>query len=1505
MELPEHTEPSLTSQKAPSPRPFSPGVQQVIRRLSVKPTTSCSSKGSGKSELPDVSHTDLPPQNISVTNIFDIASLSPEPEETIVEKQFHPHYDHTVMPESTIVNTGQCRNENAKHIDEPAVPTKAPRGPTAEAEGDETKQDPETMSNKTDSKSVQFQTNVRVYPSPSARQNDEAGEGTFESLSDQPPEELRVGEDYKTPRPATPGNTSVPQTSVLENGRENHHTTSPESEESRKNPDYTPHIPRDNLPHENQHIQTWIEESKPEIYDEEVGSNPALYADPCNVSTNPDNGLVLEKAKRRADRKKRKEMRMAAEGYIKEQVIPQEEKCKKKSKKKKIKQEDDKLYSEGQAEATEYGPGQQGTVIRLEAERDMETQGSATVSYSSYEEKLEQWEKMKRKGDIRTPDIQDGITKPGKKRIKKKKQKETLAARDEDMKCTENFPIEYEMKREEARLIEEEARNYREAMENSPVHQQSLDYYKTRNMEDTRLNCSNNKELNTSVEKAEQSTENKSDKVSMEKLSQEERRRKCAQRKREKEAKAAYDHGLSVKQEQETESSEGKDISTQRNKAEGLPEYYNEKEGLLANCEEQVISGDFKAIQGEESSSTSFKKENTHCKTKKKLKEVTHGEGLQEQNSKQKRKERKMKYEDANCSETPAIKDEDMMVSESILNTEFNAEENLVPEKSNKKYVDAGVGPTLLANQTFNGKPTGVRSKNTKRYKQQSQGHLIGQQYLVDQQNVSISPEDDDDNIQFVPKEDRPRPVGCDDDTTQRETTIDKRETTIDKREITLDKREITLDKEAVVRRINQSGPNRPESRSLWSNSNMSIPHSIQEVDETEELEDPATDSKDPPLDTGQENPIKFPAPGPREELAPSVFKVDKMNLPPVCLVQEEVAATAGVRKQAFGVTDVDHNPGSQDNTALDKQKRADAVENQTLSHEVDNLMNDLRSEVELRLTPNQTWEEITRPAGHFRPKVNNPADPEELRQGQTPHNPEKNDDPKNDRTFLLENLSEKQKAQYEKLQVTFRAPEKNLPGAQFWKDLSADKLKSESAQDLFIKTPFGNIFQNESEMNPMSPLKAYCDQQSHENGASLDETGYESMEQAENYEDTESLSDLRQKLRTLCSAEDDSVPLQQQSSPNVEGDLNEASADPRYWKSTSTPKRDAKLSAEVLARIANRAAQNAEKLQFGDEYGSYQEEDEQNYKEPSYAPSLTDRYHRNKEENLDFFRCVSRATQNKSKALKSEEENIMRSYARTDAGEYTLDRETADGNLLFFQTVSKYPEFYDEADAMESKIVKSRAGRRSPGYIPDDPNNYISRDVAHQNLEFFRAVARDTSFFQMPDSEQENEEDSEGESTPRRNAIAPEPSTEQKETPNLYSEPNSHQNTKPKSQQPASRISNRVHSNTYSSAKDTYEYYHHPGPPKPLSRMFSKKNDALSLIQPVVSAGKAKENMDFFLQVSKDPHFYKVAEKPEVPTLAAPDVKPRPYKSYVGINVNSGRPIGKKGLGFKSRYSS
>ncbi|XP_033727447.1 uncharacterized protein LOC117316777 isoform X2 [Pecten maximus] len=1601
MELPEHTEPSQTSQEAPLPRPFSPGVQKVIHRLSVKRIESCSSRGSGQSvglQNEDVTQTavDSSSQTFSITNMFDIASLSPEPEETIVDRQIYPQYEETMMSENRTVNRGHCRNENAKQKEEHASLTSstASCGSSTDAVEQKTKGSADAMDteNKTESKSVQFQTNVRVYPSLGGRADAKPNQETVECLSDHPSEGLHIVEDYKAWRPATPGNiskdkekpASPPQTpTIVLSGGENPHTTTPvnEAEETVspshtstlvtvKNPDYTPRTPRDIVKTESderktnkslsqcsaksQHIKTWITEDGGELDAQEVGNRSALDHDTLSntvctmqsssISTDPDR-QELEKARRRADRKKRKEMRMAAEGYIKEQETPpQEERRKKKSKKKEVRQKESGICSEESTGAS--GCGQQA-VVRLEAERDLPRQENIE-STLTFEEKLQQWDKKKRKGDIRTPDCQDGPATPGKQRTKKKKSKEPPAAGDEDMateiiKMKEKITTDYERK-------EEVPRCGKEAMEQSLHSRERLHkYYESRNMEDTLLNRSNNEEqpnYHESHSTIGQSASNHLDEVSKERLSQEERRKKRADRKKQKEAKVASDEitkDKAVTQEEEAEYL-GQDISKQKRKVKNF-------------TEEELSGADF------------------------------------------------------SIAENTDVKGENTVIAES----EFD-EVGSVPNKSSKKYVDAGVGPTPLENfsqQAVSVSKTNpvnvtcgeqgrnlsnqktersvdVNSRNVNEYKQFPGGHLIGQQYSVDHQHVSIYPENESndqnecgessgstdlwsqvppgtlvyqsrildnvqnhlmkaeqdssmekqvtgeneclnvnnvvnnnpwrhpwyrdtghhvpraendkgrqwegkmstsgtvkDHYQFVAEQDRPTPVGCDVDINMG--------------------REMNLEIETVVRRVNQSGPSRPESRSLWSTSNMSIPHSIQEVDETESEElaeqdlTQTVDNKDP--HTGQDNHIKYPAPGPREELAPNVFKVDKKNLPPVCLVQKEKeTATAGIRNPQYSnlITGFDIE---MDRSTLE---RSDVIPSRTSSPEVDDL-SDIKSEVEMRLTPNQTWEEITRPIGQFRPKVKASAGLEETVQGQKSHIPVRNDEPSetiSTPTLLPATLSRKQRAHYEKLQVTFRAPKKNLPGAQFWKDLNSDNLKSDASQDLFIKTPFGNIFPNEFEDKQMSPIKAYCDERSRICDTTLDETGYESLEQSENYDNPESLSDVRNKLRKLSAEIDsDQTDPHHQFSPLSGTDMDEVSADPRFWKSSGTSSRDSRLSAEVLSRIANHAAQNAEMLHFTDENRSYQEENAQTYKEPSYAPSLTDRYHRKKEENLDFFRCVSRATQNTSQALRSEEENIARTFARTDSREHTVDPEIADGNLLFFKTVSKYPEFYRETETTDSNVIKPRGGRRSPGYIPDDPGNYISRDVAHQNLEFFRAVARDTSFFQMPGKKgQDREVDSEEESSPTRNTLAASPDlpTENKDTPGLYK---GHQHTKMNSQKTASKIAN--HFQYKSLPKDNFEYCQHPGRPKPLSRLFSKRNDALSLLQPVVSPGKAKENMDFFLQVSKDPHFYQIAEKPEVPVMAAPDVKPKSYKTYNGINVNSGRPTGKQGLGFKSRYSS
>lgn len=488
--------------------------------------------------------------------------------------------------------------------------------------------------------------------------------------------------------------------------------------------------------------------------------------------------------------------------------------------------------------------------------------------------------------------------------------------------------------------------------------------------------------------------------------------------------------------------------------------------------------------------------------------------------------------------------------------------------------------------------------------------------------------------------------------------------------------------------------------------------------------------------------------------------------------------------------------------------------------------------------------------------------------------------------TDFPENLTRKQQAHYEKLKVTFRAPEKNLPDAQFWKDINQDK--THMSEELFIKTPFSQILPNEFEENQMSPIKAYYEKAEptqssprigHRTKPSEAEDGgnvHMNSESSDDYQ-PESLSELRNKLNNLCDDKSDMLTESPESPTSRMAFFREASSDPRIWKSgdseiTST----SRLSAEVLSRITETAAGNVRNLESYDENRDEVEQlpEECIDTEPSYAPSLTDRYHLRKEENLDFFRQFVRDSQESGPTMKVDEENILQTFARTDPGVHTLDDDTAGNNLVFFKTVAKYTDFYEpNSETGESITMKSKSGRRSPGYIPDDPNNYISGTVAQQNLEFFRTVARDRSFFRIPEKTHDSD-DSDQESAQAQESTCH----------------NKQQRTKPLS-------------SGKRKASQEFSEWRGPDSLQLQSPRLSERSDGTRRLSKGVSPGKAKENMDFFLQISKDPHFYKCVEKPSISCSALPEKKPTSSSSYRGVNVNSGRPIGKQGLGFKSRY--
>ncbi|XP_060064277.1 uncharacterized protein LOC132544670 [Ylistrum balloti] len=1732
MELPEHTEPSGT-QIAPSPRPFSAGVQKIIHRLNVKQSLSCSSRDSSQSPEPE--NENMSPtaaksssQYSSISNMFDIASLSSELlEETIVDHQINHQYEEKVESANMDVSRGYCRNENAKEREQSSLMSSTANSVSPMDSFLEKTGDTETMKmeNKTEIKSVQFQTNVRVYPSPGGRV-DTSSQEMVQSLSDHPLEGLQVGDDCKSRRPATPGNifiegeTPVSLSHIPIPGKDGKKTISPHqastmvtSEDpndmpsNAMNPDndkWKTGVPLPECSANNQHTNILVEwehctkqEDNSSALDNDTLSDNVCAKQSFNVVDS--DRQELEKARRRADRKKRKEMRMAAEGYNKEpENLPQGEGHKKRSKKKERPQKDSAVSNINQTLPQDYGKQEeflyrpdgpqeyrQQAIIRLQAERDLTNppthEGSESVVI--YEDKLQSWEKMKRNGDIHSLDCQEGTNSSTKTQTKKKKKRNPAAARDDVTEKTnmkQKILIEDEVKNEDCVKSGEVIGKYSVPINQSVHHRDTSNRsHESKSTNDNVLDCSNDNENPDYYEshlKLGETASTYLDEVSNEQLSQEEQRKKKADRKKRKETKAAAkklsnDEVLFVTPEDEAvkDYPNVQDRSSHRSRKlrndlpneDKMSETQLDIEKILAlssysekmqqTQQVKMMPGKEKSVkatslnsgyrQGSEMTETGtamdkvvksedseafkieegYQKDSSNSKPKKKMMNVSCVERIQQQNFKQKRDDKNFEVDKLNSAVSPVAEtpyDGDALTAESdilkhqrVINEDDldlnpirlasgSETDSAIPSESSKKYVDAGVGPTPSENvsqkSVFESKTMPVNvtggeqhrktsNKNTEQQyissekysknqngSKQSGGHLIGQQYSVDQ-HLSLCQEEDSDGPEVKCREvldvgdadmlcqvpmntptnlsrmlnkvqtlesrlmmadqddsmswqgvrgnddyhednlvinkpskyprnrdsrqpendkdrqwttspsvrddlypsaidqDRPRPVGCDVDISQGK------------------------ELETTIKRKHQSGTNRPESRSLWSTSNMSIPHSIQEEDETaesDELDGQAEqdygdsalteDNKDRNfyVDTGQENSIKYPVPGPREELAPNVFKVDKMNLPPVCNVQKENLTTSSSARIPYhsnltsGV-DKELDSGTENIMPLGKQRKVDAIQNRT-SPELDGLLNDIKAEVEMRLIPDQTWEEVTWPKGHFRPKVKATVDQAKSVQGQDASPPSVGNEQSTTNStakMMLANLSRKQRAHYEKLQVTFRAPEKNLPGAQFWKELNADKLVPEAvSEDLFIKTPFGNIFPNASEDQLMSPIKAYCDERSHRSDVTFDETGYESMEQSEMLENNspESLSDLRDKLRQICRAEVDSDQTQHHHSPPTESDMNEVSTDPRFWQSTDTPN---------------------------------QYEDTQTFKEPSYAPSLTDRYHIKKEENLDFFRCVSRATQNNSQVLRTEEENIARSFARTQSEEHTLDAETADGNLLFFKTVAKCPEFYEEAETTDLNVVKSKYGR-SPGYIPDDPSNYVSREVAHQNLEFFRSVARDTSFFHLPQkNDKDSEEDTDEEETSPRDKLvsSPNPPIQHNDTSGP-SKDRPHHHAKMRTQQSSSETSHRIR--FQSVAQGNLGHFQQSSPPKPQSKWFNR-NDALSLVQPVVSPSKAKENMDFFLQVSKDPHFYKIAEKPEAPIMVAPDVKPKHYKTYNGINVNSGRPIGKQGLGFKSRHTS
>ncbi|XP_021361505.1 uncharacterized protein LOC110455619 [Mizuhopecten yessoensis] len=818
MELPEHSESSLVSgtQIAPSPPPLSSGVQNMINQLSEKQPMSCSSRGSVQSlwsENENVSPTaaDLSPQPPSISNMFDVANLSPEAlEKTLVNQQINPYDEHKeASSESMEVNKAYCRNENAKQREKPmslissTASCELPGAMGTVVEKTNCCTTTVKMENRTESKSVQFQNNVIVYPSPSGvvDTNSSSGQMTVECLSDLRSEGLRVGEDCKARRPATPGKllnegeTTASQPLTPAPMNEGKKTVSPPQTSTYvtvKDPDYTPRTPRNTVKPESdkgktntslpqctassQQTKTLIEESKGDLYVKEVGNSSTLDNDippeevcakrswsRLDLSTYPTNDdcfrtseKVLsgeernekvrknmsdvnvvdtdrqeleEKARRRADRKKRKEMRMAAEGYIKEQEnLPQEEKrkLKKKAKKKNI-QKKTAINSEEPAGQKEY---RHQRVMRLEAERDTTNLNGQEGSDGTvtFEDKLLHWEKMKTTGDNRSLDGQEETNKPARKtRTKKKKNRELPAAGDEGMgtekaKRKERTHMEHDVNKEDILGSGEETGECIEPIEHAMhPHKKPHKYNESRYREDTVLKHSSDDEIHTyhvdhskiyceDNSKIGQADSNFLDEIGKEKLSQEERRKKQTKRKKMKEAIAAgNEHSNDMRKEYPDDqvitqmSREDNDYQrehvTDQDKIEGMQQEIAEILGLSSNSDQaQRIkhrrgmvnkdtnhifkdeqgcensgnqkSEDFEALRYERDSAIGFQNEKGNAKSKSKLMNFTCGERIQQQKSRQKRKVKNLNDDQLSSavftSENPIIHDGYPVITDSV-----------------------------------------------------------------------------------------------------------------------------------------------------------------------------------------------------------------------------------------------------------------------------------------------------------------------------------------------------------------------------------------------------------------------------------------------------------------------------------------------------------------------------------------------------------------------------------------------------------------------------------------------------------------------------------------------------------------------------------------------------------------------------------------------------------------------------------------------------------------------